>query len=153
MLSFLNIKHKHNNNHLHEVIPIMVLNKLILASFVSLALLITAPSTMAVGKIENATPAETVIAIDETLEIAEETLAAIKDGTEKDTVMAMFKKTKQSAKKIESTVTYSIRERSLGKLSKSRSAFKKGDTEKAEVEMVKSLDLFKDLKTKYHDFN
>ena len=152
MLSFLNIKHKHNNNHLHEVIPIMVLNKLILASFVSLALLVTAPSTMAVGKIENATPAETVVAIDKTLEVAEETLAAIKSGADKDSVMALFKTTKQSAKKIESTVTYMIRERSLGRLKKARSAFKKDDLETAEEKMEETLKMFKDLKDKYHNF-
>jgi hypothetical protein len=130
----------------------MVLNKLILASFVSLGLLATAPSTMAVGKIENATPAETVIAIDETLEVAEETLAAIKSGAEKDSVMALYKKTKQSAKKIESTVTYMIREKSLGRLKKSRSAFKKDDLETAEEKMVETLKLFNDLKDKYHNF-
>lgn len=131
----------------------MVLKKLILAFFFSFAFLATAPSAFAVGKIENATPAETVIAIDETLVLAEETLAAIKDGTDKETVMPMFKKTKQSAKKIESTVTYMLREKSLGRLSKARSAFKKGDTETAEAKMTEALKLFKELKTKYHDFN
>ena len=130
----------------------MVLNKLILASFVSLALLVTAPSTMAVGKIENATPAETVVAIDKTLEVAEETLAAIKSGADKDSVMALFKTTKQSAKKIESTVTYMIRERSLGRLKKARSAFKKDDLETAEEKMEETLKMFKDLKDKYHNF-
>jgi len=132
----------------------MVLNKLILASLVSFALLATAPVTMAkpAGKLENATPAETVVAIDETVEVAEETLAAIKSGAEKESVMALFKKTKQAAKKIESTVTYMIRERSLGRLKKSRSAFKKDDLEKAEEKMTETVAMFKELKDKYHNF-
>jgi prophage DNA circulation protein len=132
----------------------MVLNKLVSAFFISFALLATAPTTMAkpAGKIENKSPAETVISIDETVEGAEALLAAIKNGEEKESVMAMFKALKNKAKTIESTVTYMIRERSLGRLKKSRSAFKKDKTEEAEELMEKTLESFKKLKDKYHNF-
>lgn len=99
-----------------------LLKKTSLALFISMSMLAAAPSAMAkpAGKIENATPAATVIAIDETLELAEGTLKLIQDDAEKDVIMKAFKSTKQKAKAIESTVTYSIREKALGRLGKAR---------------------------------
>jgi hypothetical protein len=131
------------------------LKKITLALFVTFAMIAVSPSAMAkkpMGKIENASPEATAIAIDETLVLAEETLAAIKSGVEKDVVMKMFKATKQKAKAVESTVTYMLREKSLGKLGKARSAFKKGKTEKAAELMAKALESFKKLKYKYDNF-
>jgi len=135
----------------------MLLKKLTLALFVSVAMLAAAPSAMAKpkGKIENATPAETVVSIDETVALAEEALKAIKEGSlEKDAMMKLFKTVKQKAKTIESTVTYSIRERALSRLGKARLAYKKGK-DQAEVEalMLKSLDTFIDLRNRYHNFD
>ncbi len=133
-----------------------LLKKVSLALFISIAMLATAPSVMAkpMGKIENKTPAETVVDIEKTLEISAETLKAIEDDVEKDTVMKMFKSTKQQAKEIESTVTYSIREKELGTLGKARLAFKK-DKDKAEVLelMKKADDTFKELKARYNGFS
>jgi hypothetical protein len=134
----------------------VLMKKLTLAVFVSVAMLAAAPSAMAkpAGKIENATPAQTVIAIDETIVLAEETLKAIQDDGDKDVIMKMFKSTKQKAKTIESTVTYSIREKALGRWGKARLAFKR-DKEKSEVEAltIKSVDTFKALKDRYHNFD
>ena len=135
----------------------MSLKKLTLALFVSFAMLGAAPSTMAkpAGKIENATPAQTVVAIDETLELAEQTLKAIRSGDlEKDVVMKMFKATKQRAKTIESTTTYMLREKALGRLGKARLAYKKGkDQAVVEALMVKSNDTFKAIKVRFNEFN
>ncbi|MCK5830224.1 MAG: hypothetical protein KAH20_07960 [Methylococcales bacterium] len=132
------------------------LKKLTLSLFVSTALLTAVPSVMAkpAGKIENATPAATVVAIDETLALAEEALNAVKSGElEKADMMKLFKTLKQKAKLIESTVTYSIREKALGRLGKARLAYKKGK-DQAEVEalMQKSYDTFVELKNRYHNF-
>lgn len=131
------------------------LKKLTLSLFVSTALLVTAiPSAMAVGKIENKSPAETVIDIDETVELSQQVLEAVKSGElEKVEMMKMFKSLKQSAKKIESAVTYSIREKALGRLGKARLAYKKGkDQAEVEEKMTKANDTFIELKNRYHNF-
>ena len=133
------------------------MKKLTLAVFVSIAMLAAAPSAMAkpAGKIENATPAATVIAINETIELAEEALKSIQGGEiAKADMMAAFKTLKQRAKTIESTTTYMLREKALGRLGKARRAYKK-DADKAEVEelMAKSLETFKAIKVRYDDFN
>lgn len=131
-----------------------LLKKVSLALFVSVAMLATASTAIAkpAGKIENATGAETIEAIDATLALSKETLAAITNGTDKEAVMEMFKKTKQSAKTIESTVTYMLREKSLGKLSKARSAYNKGDLKEAEAEMIEADQSFQLLSETYRKF-
>lgn len=131
-----------------------LLKKVSLALFVSVAMLATASTAMAkpAGKIENATGAETIEAIDATLELSKATLAAITNGTDKEAVMEMFKKTKQSAKTIESTVTYMLREKSLGKLSKARSAYSHGDLKTAEAEMIEADESFQLLSKTYKSF-
>ncbi len=135
----------------------MLLKKLTLALFVSVAMLAAAPSAMAKpqGKIENASPEATVVAIDETIELAGEALKAVQAGElEKKEMMALFKKVKQRAKTIESTTTYMLREKALGRLGKARLAYKRGK-DKAEVEelMAKSYDTFKKIKVRYDEFN
>ncbi len=135
----------------------MSLKKLTLALFVSIAMLGVAPSTMAkpAGKIENATAADTVVSIAETIELSEKALQALKDGSlEKADMMALFKKVKQKAKTIESTTTYMLREKALGRLGKARIAYKKGH-DKAEViaKMEKAAEYFKQVKVRYDEFN
>jgi len=135
----------------------MVLKKLTLALFVCVAMLASAPSAMAkpAGKIENASPEATVIAINETIELAQEALKSLKSNElEKKEMMALFKTVKQRAKTIESTTTYMLREKALGKLGKARSAYKK-DKEQAEVValMEKSVVVFKAIKVRYDEFN
>ncbi len=135
----------------------MSLKKLSLALFVSVAMLGAAPTTMAkpAGKIENATGEATVVAIAETIALSEEALQAIKDGSlEKKEMMALFKTVKQRAKTIESTTTYMLREKALGRLGKARLAYKKGK-EQSEViaKMEKSVEVFKQMKVRFEEFN
>jgi len=135
----------------------MVLKKLTLALFVSIAMLAAAPTAIAKpkGKIENASPEATVIAINETIELAAQALKEVKAGElEKVEMMALFKTVKQRAKTIESTTTYMLREKALSKLGKARLAYKKGK-DQAEVEalMVKSFEVFKAIKVRYDEFN
>ena len=133
------------------------IKKVSLALCVSVAMLGAASTVMAkpAGKIENATPAATVIAISESLVLADEALVMLKNAeTEKAVMMAKFKELKQRAKQIESTVTYMLREKALGRLGKARLAYKKGqDAASVEALMVKSIESFKALSKKYHDFN
>ncbi len=128
-----------------------LLRKLVLALSLSTAMMSVAPTAMA-GKIAHQTAAEAVQAIDDTLEQAELALEAIKAGGDVKSVLAVLKTTKQFTKTIESATTYSTREKALGKLSKARRYYKKGDQEKALVEMEKALVLYKKIKTMYHDF-
>lgn len=135
----------------------MSLKKLILALSVSVAMLGAAPTTMAkpAGKIENASPAATVIAIAETIELAEKALQSIKDDSlDRKEMMALFKTVKQRAKTIESTTTYMLREKALGRLGKARLSYKKGK-EKSETiaKMEKSLETFRAVKVRYDEFN
>lgn len=135
----------------------MSLKKLSLALFVSVAMLGAAPSAMAkpAGKIENATAADTVVAIADTIALSEEALQAVKDGSlEKAEMMALFKKVKQRAKTIESTTTYMLREKALGRLGKARLAYKKGkDQSEVEAKMVKAVETFKEMKARFEEFN
>jgi len=135
----------------------MSLKKLSLALFVSVAMLGAAPATMAkpAGKIENATGEATVVAIAETIALSEEALQAIKDGSlEKKEMMALFKTVKQRAKTIESTTTYMLREKALGRLGKARLAYKKGkEQSEVEAKMSKAVDIFKQMKVRFEEFN
>ena len=131
-----------------------LLKNLVLAFFVSFAMLATAPSAIAkpAGKVANQTQAEVVASLDDTVTATEAVLTAIQSGAEKDDVMALFKTAKQTAKTIESSVVLAQRDRSLGKLKKARSAYKKGDIEKSEELMVIAIDSFKMTRKKFHDF-
>ena len=131
-----------------------LLKNLVLAFFVSFAMLATAPSAIAkpAGKVANQTQAEVVASLDDTVTAVEAVLTAIQSGADKDDVMALFKSAKQTAKTIESSVVLAQRDRSLGKLKKARSAYKKGDIEKSEELMVIAIDSFKMTRKKFHDF-
>jgi vacuolar-type H+-ATPase subunit E/Vma4 len=128
-----------------------LLKKLVLAFFVSFAMLATAPSVMA-AKVANQTQAEVEQSLTDTVTVAEETLAAMKSGADKDTVLALIKKTKQTAKTIESSVVLAKRDRALSKVAKARGAYKKDQHEKAEELMEQAVKGFKDVKTLYHNF-
>ena len=131
-----------------------LLKKLVLAFFVSFAMLATAPSAIAkpAGKVANQTQAEVEQSLTDTVTVAEETLAAMRSGADKETVMALLKKTKQTAKTIESSVVLANRDRALGKVKKARSAYKKDQHEKAEELMTQAVDKFKKVKEQYHNF-
>ena len=145
--------HQHYNNHLYKVKSKMgLLKKLVMAFFVSFAMLAVAPSAIAAGKVQNQTQAEVAQSLTDTITVAEETLAAMKSGADKETVMALLKKTKQTAKTIESSVVLANRDRALGKVKKARSAYKKDQHEKAEELMGQAVDKFKKVEQQYHNF-
>jgi len=146
--------HQRYNNHLYKVkFKMGLLKKLVMAFFVSFAMLAVAPSAMAkIGKVENQSQSEVAQSLIDTIDAAEAALAAMKNGADKDTVMALLKKTKQTAKTIESSVVLADRDRALGKVSKARGAYKKGQHEKAEELMEQAVERFKKVKAKYHNF-
>ena len=130
-----------------------LLKKLTLAFFVSFAMLAVAPSAIAKpGKIANQTQAEVEQSLLDTIAVAEETLAAMKSGADKETVMALLKKTKQTAKTIESSVVLADRDRALSKVGKARLAYKRDQHAKAEELMEQAVKGFKKVNEKYHNF-
>jgi len=131
-----------------------LLKKLVLALFVSTAMIATVPSAMAkpAGKVANQTGAETEQALLDTISAAEAALAGIRNGDDKKTVMALLKTSKQTAKTIESAVVLSDRDRAMARVKKARSAFKKGKTKEAEELMIEAVERFKAVNEKYHNF-
>ena len=159
MVSLINayvfIMHQYYNNHLHKVKSKMgLLKKLTLAFFVSFAMLAVAPSAIAkpAGKVANQTQAEVEQSLLDTITAAEEALALMKSGADIDTVLAALKKSKQTAKTIESSVVLADRDRALSKVAKARGAFKKDQHEKAEELMEQAVAGFKKVNEKYHNF-
>jgi len=131
-----------------------LLKKVVLAGFISTAMLATAPSVMAkpAGKQANQTQEGVAIALDSTVEAVEAVLAGVESGVDMETGLALFKTAKQSSKTIESATVYALRARAQGSLKKARSAFKKGQTEKS-IELTKvALEKFKGVRTAYYNF-
>jgi len=131
-----------------------LLKKVVLAGFISTAMLATAPSAMAkVGKQANQTQAGVAVALDDTVAAAEATLADLRNGIDLEAGLASFKTVKQLSKTIESSTVYAQRARAQGALKKARSAFKKGQNEKAIELMEVAVKKFKGVRTDYHNFS
>lgn len=153
--AYFTIRINTDNNHLYKVKFLMTsLKKLVLALFVSSAMLAAAPSAFAkpAGKIENQSQEAVAQSLDDTITAAEVALAAVQNGTDKKETMALFKATKQTAKTIESSVVLADRDRALNRVMKARSAFKKGDIKGSEELMTEAVERFKAVKAKYHNF-
>lgn len=129
-----------------------LLKKLMLTSIVGLAMLVTAPAAFSAGKVENQTQEEVRQSLLDSISAAEEALAAIKSNADAETVLDLLKKTKQTAKTIESSVVLVDRDRALAKVNKARSAYKKDQRDKAEELMIQAVDKFKKLNEKFHNF-
>ncbi len=131
-----------------------LLKKVVLALFVSVAILATAPSAIAkpAGKIENQTPEGVLQAFDVAISSVEAAQTALESGEDKDTVLGLMKEAKQNLNKIESATVNREKERANGLLKKSRSAFRKGDLEKAKSLMSDTVAKFSSLKQIYLDF-
>lgn len=128
-----------------------LLKKLILAFFISTAMLITASPVLA-GKVENPTAQEVTKAIEDTLAGAENIVIALGDGTEKNEVLALFKATKQFSKGIIFNPIDKLRQRAGFRMVKSRSALKKGNIEEAIEFANKAVKIYKKLQQEHKDF-
>ena len=131
-----------------------LLQKLVLALFVSIAMLATAPSAIAkpAGKIENQSQEGVLQAFDDAIAASEAVLAAMEAGEDKVAILALMKNAKQELNRIESAAVNREKERANGILKKSRSAVKKDDPEKAKTLMVEAVAKFKSLKQIYLNF-
>ena len=131
-----------------------LLKKVVIALFVSTALLATAPSAMAkpAGKIENQSPSGVLQAFDVAIASVESAQTALESGADKDIVLAKMKEAKQNLNRIESAVINREKERANGLLKKSRSAFRKGNIEDAKTLMGETVAKFIFLKQLYLNF-
>lgn len=125
--------------------------KILLAAFISAAMITTAPVTMA-AKIEKATAQAVVKIIEETIVLSEEALAAIESGMEKKELLKLLKKLKQSSKGIESNIVDRLRQTANARLNKARSAVKQDDKETAIAYMTEVVQLFKKIQKKHSAF-
>ena len=129
-----------------------LLKKVVIALFVSTAMLATAPSAMAAGKIENQSPEAVLGAFDVAIASVEAAQTAMESGADKDKVLGLMKEAKQNLNRIESAVINREKERANGLLKKSRSAYRKGESEKAKKLMSETVAKFVSLKKIYTDF-
>ncbi len=132
-----------------------LLKKVVLAGFISTAMLAAVPSAMAkpAGKQSNQTQEGVALTLDSTVEAVEAVLTGLEAGVDMETGLALFKAAKQASKTIESSTVYALRARAQGVLKKARSAFKKGETEKS-IELTKvALKKFEGVRTAYYDFS
>ncbi|WP_198246672.1 hypothetical protein [methane-oxidizing endosymbiont of Gigantopelta aegis] len=114
-----------------------------------------APSIMAkpAGKIENQTEEQLLAIFDDAIESVETVQQALENGAaDKKEMLALYKKAKQNLNRIESATVNREKERANGYLRKSRSAYKKGNMEKAKEQIAKAVESFKGLKTLYLNF-
>lgn len=125
--------------------------KILLAAFISAAMITTAPVTMA-AKVEKVTAQAVVKIIEETIVLSEEALAAIESGMEKKELLKLLKKLKQSSKGIESNVVDRLRQTANARLNKARSAVKQDDKETAIAYMTETVQLFKKIQKKHSAF-
>lgn len=131
-----------------------LLKKLALASIVSSAMLVAAPSAMAkpAGKIENQSQAGVLQAFDDSITAIEAAQTALTSGADRDTVLALMRTAKQELNRIESATVNREKERANGLLKKSRSAFKKGKMDLAQEKMSEAVMKFTALKQIYLNF-
>jgi len=129
-----------------------LLKKVVIALFISTAMLATAPSVIAAGKIANQSPEAVLGAFDAAITAVEAAQTALVSNEDKDTVLGLMKEAKQTLNQIESATVNREKERANGFLKKSRSAFRKGDQEKAEKLMAEAVAKFISLKQIYLNF-
>ncbi|MBL6986808.1 MAG: hypothetical protein ISR72_07180 [Methylobacter sp.] len=131
-----------------------LLKKLVIASFISTAMLAAAPTAMAKpqGKIENQSQEGVLEAFDESIAAAEAALEALNSGAKEDAVLDLMKEAKQALNRIESATVNREKERANALLKHSRSALKKGDVEESKTLMIETVEKFKSLKQMFLSF-
>lgn len=120
-----------------------LLKKIIMALFISVAMLATAPATMAVEVGQKVT-------LNDVIDLAEQTLAAMENGDDKEKILALLKETKQASKSIVISGPADLpRSKANGKIKKSRKAFRKDDTGKAIKLAAEAIEYYKKAKAKH----
>lgn len=120
-----------------------LLKKFIMAFLISVAMFATAPSVMAA----EGGPKETLADV---IKYNIETIEAMKNGDDRDSVLALLKKTKQTSKSIVISGPADLpRSKANIKIKKSRKAYRKDDMEAALSFAEEALELYKKAKNKH----
>jgi len=131
----------------------MVFTKKIFSTVMLVAVLSATPTiSSAAGKIENPTMEEVTYAIETTVKHAEEALAAIKAGEDKEVVLEFIKETKQIAKEIEVTRLGPNKMKASSQMKKARFAVRKGEMEKAEKYLEAGVKHYHTLRARFYEF-
>lgn len=124
---------------------------MIIAIFLGFAI---STAAVAAGKIENATMDEIKAAIDNTIELSEQTLAAIESGADKEKVLDLISDVKQMGKEIHATRRAAVYKSKAGtQMKKARSAAKKNDLETAKEHVKNGVEFYKQLKEAFLEIN
>lgn len=115
---------------------------------------LSAVSTIAVaaGKIENPTMEEVTYAIETTVKHAEEALAAINNGEDKDVILGFITETKQIAKEIEVTRLGPNKMKASSQMKKARFAVRKDKMEKAKKHLEAGVKHYHKLRERFYAF-
>jgi len=129
-------------------------NKILLAFFLVFTLTSVSTTSIAAGKIENATLEEIKASIDTTIERSEKTLTALESGSDKETILSLLSDTKQMAKEIHATRRAAVFKSKAGtQMKKARKAAKKDDMETAKEHVAKGVEFYKQLKQAFLESN
>lgn len=126
--------------------------KFLLSLLLATTLGTIATTSSAAGKIENATMEEVTYAIETTLKYAEETLEALNNGADKETILDLIRKTKQIAKEIEVTRLGPPKMKASAQMKKARFAVRKDEMEKAKEHVEAGVKHYQVLRKRFYDF-
>lgn len=133
-----------------------LLKTAVIALSLSTAMMAVSPSAMAKekkgGKIQNQSGAQVLVAFDESIAAIEAASDALNSGAEKDEVLALMKKAKQSMNAIESATVNRAKQEANKHLRYSRKALKGSDMGEAASEMALAVESVKNLKQIYLNF-
>jgi len=130
----------------------MAFTKKIFSTILLAATLTATPVIVNAGKIENPTMEEVTYAIETTVKHAEEALAAINGGADKDVILGFIAQTKQIAKEIEVTRLGPNKMKASSQMKKARFAVRKGKMEKAKKHLEVGVKHYHTLRTRFYAF-
>lgn len=127
---------------------------MIMTFFLVFSIAIFSTTTVAAGKIENATLGEIKASIDTTIERAEKVFSALESGADNEKVLDLLSDTKQMAKEIHATRKAAVFKSKAGsQMKKARTAAKKDDLETAKKHVEEGVKLYKQLKKAFLETN
>ncbi len=127
---------------------------MIMTFFLIFSIATFSTTTLAAGKIENATLEEIKASIDTTIERAEKVFSALGSGADKEEILDLLSDTKQMAKEIHATRKAAVFKSKAGsQMKKARTAAKKDDLETAKKHVEEGVKLYKQLKKAFLETN
>ncbi len=130
----------------------MAFTKKIFSTILLTATLTATPVIVSAGKIENPTMEEVTYAIETTVKRAEEALAAINSGADKEVILGFIAQTKQIAKEIEVTRLGPNKMKASSQMKKARFAVRKDQMEKAKKHLEAGVKHYHTLRKRFYAF-